>query len=133
MKAINLHSQSFEVRPEVAELIGKLPKPKNIQELLCSLFGALNGDGVYTDEYALTIAVYFPDSKAIDLDKRQGRCAADVRKYNHVEFKCQLDSDGVPPAGPPAQVKHLDGGKRSSQLDELAVAEGLEQLKSQLS
>lgn len=128
MLTINLNDQSFNVRPNVPELISDMRSLNfhNMQEMLVEFFGLME-DGVYSDEYALAIEVYFKGSKATEPKARQGRCSTDVRKYNKALFKCQGKEV------PEQQVRHLDGGTRSqSKRDELHATMALEAIVKQL-
>lgn len=124
MLTITLHGSEFSVREDVVETIKGLTELASIQTMLVELFTAL--DDVHADEYALAVAVYFPNSKAWALENRHGRCAADVRKFNKASFKCQNDVPETP-------VRMLGLGVRRSSVDPKAVADALKALDEQTS
>lgn len=105
-QTITIASRSFAVRSEVLELIkGKEGESWNtIQDLVCWLFDEA-GD-LYSDEYALAVFVWFPESTAVEAEKRRGRALADARKYSRGKFACQEQE-------PDREVRILDAGSRT--------------------
>jgi len=127
MKTIELMGSTFVVREEVAKDIMSLDSSSftNMQELIREFFDMLSD--VYSDEYALAMAVYFKDSKAWNAKSRQTRCSIDVRKYNESTFKCM---EGVVVDH---RVRHLDGGTRATKRDVAASKNALAEIADQLS
>lgn len=126
MQTINLYNSTFTVRPETLETIREL-KPLNhttVAAMLVEFFDRV--EDVYSDEYALAVAIYYPKSNAWG-SKRQARCATDVRKYNKAEFTVQQETK------PEKEVKHLDGGTRRASRDMAAAEDALSQIDDQLS
>ena len=119
-KSITLNNRVFVVRPQTVAVIKDMRSVRfgHIQEMLVEFFNRM--DDVLSDEYALAISVYFPNSNAPHA--RQSRCAADVRKYNNADFACM---EGAKPTKP---IRHLDGGTRKTKRDVAAEAKALEAL-----
>lgn len=125
MKTINLYNVSFSVRSLATDAIRAMAQDvtfSNIQEMVVEFFGRM-GEEVWTDEYALAVAVFFKDSVAWQ-DKRQARCATDVRQYNKGAFKCQ--------DGKPEPIRHADGGKRTTTVDAASALDALAEIDEQL-
>jgi len=125
MKTITIRSQSFVVREDLAALLQSKVKDGDewptIQDMLVWLF-TVQAE-VHTDEYALAIAVWFPESTAVREANRRTRATADARKFSKGELRGQ---EGAPVL--PARI--LDAGSRGAASADMEHAKQVADLLS---